>query len=409
MAPKDHREVADKANSQQDNQAVAQKLFEDWKESVVKIQTDKGSGSGFFIDDSTVATNYHVIKGSRTFKAQDSNSQWYTLGAEVYADPVHDLALLKIHGKRPANVKPIPLAAGASDNAGVSVYHLGHPRGLQLELLPGVGLGACDERKYWTRMQAQSSAQRQLSLSKQLDNPQNNNILSQQLLVIEAPGVTHGSSGAPFLNAKGEAVAIVRKGVRNEDGTIYCASSTHLRDLIEKSRQPLNPDTPENEFFARKGESENGIQNYFRKLRHAPAGFFKDSIPLAIAATGAGLATQTHLNDGLLRATGLRMNVGLTVSGAALVPLILRDVGGLSNATDELTRQKYELALGADAAMAAGFGLKTTANFLQQRPGSLRMGRAGLVLAGLGLTARLAAEFIPNYYGVDVPAFSELK
>lgn len=409
MDPKDNFLGRNDVQLKNGDAQIAQKLFDDWKDSIVQIKTEGGIGTGFFVSPDTIATDYHVIRGSRTFKAIDSQSRVLTLGEEVYADPKHDIALLKVYGEKPPGIKPIPLAAEDIDYTGVRLYHLGHPKAQALELIAGVVKGGCNERDYYTRVQAQVSEGKRLDLKAKLANPQNESFLSEKLMMIEAPGVTHGSSGAPFLDEHGKAVGMVRKGVRNEDGTVYCASIKHLQQLLEMSQRSDSSQLPESEFFARKGRYETGIEHYFGQLRTAPSGFFRDSVPLAIAGTGAALAGNSKLNDGFLRATGLRMNVGFTVSGLALIPLTMRDYNRLGSATDDLTERKYGTALAADGTMSAGFAVKTVARLSQPRPASLRMGRAGLVLGGIGLAARLGAEFIPSYYSADIPYLEQLK
>ncbi len=389
--------------------AVKERLLAEWKDSVLKIKTETGSGSGFFVDDQTIATNYHVVKGSRTFKAQDSSGQWYTLGAQVYADPEHDLALLTIHGRKPTTVKPIPIASGDADYCGESLYHLGHPKAQELKLLEGRGKGRCDELKFYQNTQAQVSNSRRLALQAMIDNPQNASFLCQPLLVVEAPGVTHGSSGAPFLDRNGYVAAIVRKGVRNQDDTVYCAPSKYLQDLIKRSQQGSGQNLPEHEFFARSGKYETGMEHYFGQLRANPKGFVQDSVPLAIATAGAILSRNTPLNEAISQKTGLRINLGLSLAGLSLVPLAINDLNAYNDSTDRLTRTKYELALASDATMGNGFTLKTMANGMQARPFSIKMGRAGVALGLAGMVGRLGAEFIPNCFSVDIPYFDKSR
>lgn len=62
-------------------------------EASITINVDKGHGSGFFISDSLVLTNYHVIEDQKSITTT-SNSRIFTF--EVIAqDSLWDLAILK--------------------------------------------------------------------------------------------------------------------------------------------------------------------------------------------------------------------------------------------------------------------------------------------------------------------------
>jgi hypothetical protein len=385
--------------------AIADKLFADWRNSVVKIKTDSGLGTGFFVDENTIATNYHVIKDSRNFAAQDSSMRWYTLGEKVYGDPLHDLALITVHGVGPEQVKPIPIAQKDIDYAGARLYHLGHPLGRELRLIEGQGQGVADQRTYSRLVSLQVKPQERMRLETMLKNPANESYLSQPLIMVDAPGVTHGSSGAPFLDESGNVVAVVRKGdlKGDKEDTIYCAPALYLRRLIENSKQPGNVDLPRNEFFESSGQYETGIDNYFSSLRHTPKTWFRESIPLGIATGGAVLSRYDFLDDLIQKKSGLRVNSGLCVAGFALAPLAMNDISRLNNARDQLTRTKYELSLGADATMAAGFAQMTLANATKARFG----GRIGAAIGIVGIAGRVATEFIPNHYSVTIPQFEK--
>lgn len=381
------------------------KLWDEWKDSVVKIKTDTSSGTGFFVDRNTIATNYHVIKGSRHFRAQDSSENWYTLGEHVFADPQHDLALLKIHGPGPKHVKPISIAPGDLDRTGSRLFHIGHPLGQELKMIEGLARGRSDERAFYTATQAAVSPRRQVAQEAMMKDPANRNFLTQPLLIVEAPGVTHGSSGAPFLDENGNVVAVVRKGVRNQDGIIYCAPGSFLNRLVANSNNPSAVDLPKDEFFAVSGHYETGVENYFSSLRHTPGVFLRDSVPIGIAGAGAWLSRNPTINDFMEKRSPVRLNVGLSIAGLALVPITASDIRGFCEARDSLSETKYALALGADASTAAGFTQKTFANAMKSRPFATTLGRAGIAVGAVGIVGRLATEFIPHHYSVTIPHF----
>lgn len=392
-----------------DQPGLQEKLFDEWKDSVVKIKSETGSGTGFFIDDKTIVTNYHVIKNSRSFTAEDSSANKMILGAEVYADPEHDLALLTIKGDKPANIKPIRIAPDDADYTGVKLFHLGHPLGRQLEMIAGTGQGRCDERTFFERTQKQVSPSKKATLQALMDNQGNKPWMSEPLTIIQAPGVTHGSSGAPFLDKDGQVAAIVRKGIRNEDGIIYCAPSKYLNELIANSRRKDQLNLPEEKFFARTGSYETGAEHYFKQLPGNPKGFVTDSVPLIIAGTGAGITQYTQWNDDIIKKTGGRFRPGSTISGLALIPLAMNDIDGYNDAIDPLTKAKYGYALTADATIGSAFAIKTAANAMLGKHPMVRLGRFANALGSVGIAGRLATEFIPNEFSVDIPTFQKYR
>ena len=105
-------------------------MIEDVRPSVVRIRTDKGSGSGviFEVDDDAalVLTNYHVIEDASNTEVVVNDSSTYS--AEIRGtDSVRDLAVLRIccgdfHALSFGNVSEL--------NPGDDVFAMGYPLGL---------------------------------------------------------------------------------------------------------------------------------------------------------------------------------------------------------------------------------------------------------------------------------------
>ncbi len=74
------------------------KISENYSESVVLIKTDRGTGTGFFINAyGTIATCYHVIQDASTIKVRWKNM--LTDAEVIYIERKHDQALLNIFEK----------------------------------------------------------------------------------------------------------------------------------------------------------------------------------------------------------------------------------------------------------------------------------------------------------------------
>ena len=105
-------------------------MIEDVRPSVVRIRTDKGSGSGviFEVDDDAalVLTNYHVIEDASDTQVEVNDSSTYS--AEILGtDSVRDLAVLRIccgdfHALSFGNVSEL--------KPGDEVLAMGYPLGL---------------------------------------------------------------------------------------------------------------------------------------------------------------------------------------------------------------------------------------------------------------------------------------
>lgn len=145
---------------------IAQRIFP----SVVVLVTedrsgDKYLGSGFFVDDDVVATNYHVIKGATKIVARRVGQKHVYQVSILSTDEERDLALLKLDG---AIAGPLPLARGSRIAVGDVVYVAGNPEGLEGTFSQGI-----------------VSALR-----------------GSEYVQITAP-ISHGSSGGPVLNSRG--------------------------------------------------------------------------------------------------------------------------------------------------------------------------------------------------------------
>jgi S1-C subfamily serine protease len=103
--------------------------------SVVLVTTNKGFGTGFFIDANTIVTNHHVINGTEKSSIAVSNK---TLGQRISANVVAtstsggaDFALLRI-SQSPPNIKP--LAIGSKPASLQRVIAVGFPgSGIELD------------------------------------------------------------------------------------------------------------------------------------------------------------------------------------------------------------------------------------------------------------------------------------
>lgn len=103
-------------------------------DSVVVVFSPTGSiGTGFFVRDDTVLTNYHVIEGSKFVEMKLFNGQ-ETFGRIIANDIRLDLALIKVQ----ARGKPVAFFSDRDLPLGGTVEAIGHPTGLEFSISRGI-------------------------------------------------------------------------------------------------------------------------------------------------------------------------------------------------------------------------------------------------------------------------------
>ncbi len=156
------------------------------------------SGSGFFISEDVVATNFHVIKettkGYAKIYGQD---KIYEVLGIVGIDEKNDLVLLKIKGIKG---KPLKLNIDDSIAIGDEVFAVGNPEGLEGTFSQGIV----------------SSIRKTEKLN---------------LLQITA-SISEGSSGGALLNDKGEVVGVAVGAIESGQSLNFAIPVSLLRSLI---------------------------------------------------------------------------------------------------------------------------------------------------------------------------------
>ena len=101
--------------------------------SVVVVQHPNGRiGSGFYVDNETVLTNYHVVEGSEFHEIGLFNGS-ETVGKVSASNISLDLALIKVQQRG----VPVTLYSGDRLPIGATVDAIGHPQGLEYSLTRG--------------------------------------------------------------------------------------------------------------------------------------------------------------------------------------------------------------------------------------------------------------------------------
>jgi tetratricopeptide (TPR) repeat protein len=191
--------------------AVAQENLPDLvrhvKPSVVSVTTydAKGesliSGSGFFIRAGQVMTNLHVVRGAQRaeIKTLEGKGRSYPVAGLLAVDEEADLALLSID--LPLERSRAALMGTALPEEGEKVFAIGNPLRLEGSVSDGI-------------------------VSAVRDVPNLGKIIQ-----VTVP-ISHGNSGSPLFNMKGQVVGIITVKVTNGQNINLALSSSRIVTLL---------------------------------------------------------------------------------------------------------------------------------------------------------------------------------
>lgn len=180
------------------------------KPSVVSVLTydTKGepliSGSGFFVRPGEVVTNMHVIKGAHSVEIHtlEGKGRTYPVAGALAVDDEADLALLKV--EMPAErAQPLTMTNNLPDE-GEQVFVIGNPLRLEGSVSNGI-----------------VSAIREVPAL-------------GRIIQVTAP-VSHGNSGSPLFNMRGEVIGIVTVKVTNGQNINLALGITRINALAHSA------------------------------------------------------------------------------------------------------------------------------------------------------------------------------
>jgi DNA/RNA endonuclease G (NUC1) len=159
-------------------------LFKKYKSAVFMIITSDGKeskqGSGFFISsDGIGVSNYHVFegtnKGLEIIKLE--SGEQFKISEVLASNKEDDYIIFRVNSNHEMNFFSL---ASTLPEIGEEVFAIGNPKGLEHTLSKGIISGYRDENK---------------------------------ALIQTTAEITHGSSGGPLLNMKGELIGITTAGM----------------------------------------------------------------------------------------------------------------------------------------------------------------------------------------------------
>ena len=191
-------------------QQIAQKAF---RSTVLLVMEDANGqllslGSGFFVGDSQIATNLHVVEGAaRGYAKLVGQETKFNIEGYTAIDEKRDLIILKVTAFR---VQVISLGNSDLVEVGETVYAVGNPRGLEGTFSDGI-----------------------ISSIRPIGN--------DKLIQMTAP-LSPGSSGGPVLNRRGEVIGVSVLTIRNGQNLNFAIPANYLKNLLTKMRyaKPLS-------------------------------------------------------------------------------------------------------------------------------------------------------------------------
>lgn len=172
---------------------------------VVKVTSQGGQGSGFFVDDQgTIVTNYHVIEGADQIEVYLYDGAKYDVETVVDFSPIYDLAVLRID-----LTGNDYLSVCTEYKQGAPVYAYGSPRNLDASFTSGTLSSATRKRGIMDCIQIDAA-------------------------------ISPGNSGGPVVNNRGEVLGIntfIRTDAQNAN---FAVKMTMLDKLSMDKNYTIN-------------------------------------------------------------------------------------------------------------------------------------------------------------------------
>src|SRR5688500_11588869 len=167
------------------------------------------TGSGFFLNPGQVVTNLHVVRGAARaeIKTLDGKGKVYPVTGALAVDEEGDLALLNV--EMPLERARTSELASELPDEGETIFVIGNPLKLEGSVTDGI-----------------------VSAVREVPN-------SYRIIQITAP-ISHGSSGSPVFNLRGQVLGVVTVKVTNGQNINLAIAAARVGQLRAGKLQPLS-------------------------------------------------------------------------------------------------------------------------------------------------------------------------
>ena len=168
------------------------------------------TGSGFFLRPGKVVTNLHVIRGAvrAEIKTLDGKGKVFPVNGTLAVDEEGDLAMLSVDMPAERAVRSTELARELPDE-GETIFVIGNPLKLEGSVSDGI-----------------------VSAVREVPN-------SYRIIQITAP-ISHGNSGSPVFNLKGQVLGVVTVKVTNGQNINLAIAAARVAELTAGTLKPLS-------------------------------------------------------------------------------------------------------------------------------------------------------------------------
>ena len=161
-------------------------------------------GSGFFVKEGVVASNFHVVeKSARGYAKLVGQKTKFNISGVVGLDAAHDLVLLAVDD---AKAPVLKLSDSGKVAVGDEVFAVGNPQGLEGTFSQGI-----------------------VSSIRQFE--------TNSLLQITAP-ISPGSSGGPVLDAQGQVVGVAVATYKGGQNLNFAIPVKYVAELLTNTSKP---------------------------------------------------------------------------------------------------------------------------------------------------------------------------
>lgn len=223
------------------------------KPAVVAIATYDASGealmtgSGFFLNPGQVVTNLHVVRGAvrAEIKTLDGKGKVYPINGALAVDEEGDLTLLSVDmPPQPARVSE--LARDLPDE-GEPIFVIGNPLKLEGSVSDGI-----------------------VSAVREVPN-------SYRIIQITAP-ISHGNSGSPVFNLKGQVLGVVTVKVTNGQNINLAIAAARVGQLRAGKLQQLSDITGKGKADVAESSYRNGLDSLWLGNYDSAVGYFENAV-----------------------------------------------------------------------------------------------------------------------------------
>jgi S1-C subfamily serine protease len=202
------------------------------------------TGSGFFLKPGQVVTNLHVVRGAvrAEIKTLDGKGKVFPVNGTLAVDEEGDLALL---GVDTPTDRSSELASELPDE-GEPIFVIGNPLKLEGSVSDGI-----------------------VSAVREVPN-------SYRIIQITAP-ISHGNSGSPVFNMKGQVLGVVTVKVTNGQNINLALAAARVAELKAGKLQPLTDLGAKNRGDAAETAYRSGLDSLWLGNYDNAVGYFENA------------------------------------------------------------------------------------------------------------------------------------